>query len=135
MAEESKCNCLCFVEETMDVVSKKWALLVINTLGNHKVLRYNELMDELKGISPKSLADTLKTLCTQGLVQRKYMAEIPPKVQYSLTDDGKELWRAIEPLVQWALSRGGKTSHRCVTKYKNLKAHMLTKENEKECNS
>jgi DNA-binding HxlR family transcriptional regulator len=125
MVEERGCNCLCFVEETIDVISKKWSLLIINTLGNHKVLRYNELMDELKGISPKSLADTLKTLCEQGLVQRESIAEIPPRVQYSLTDDGEKLWKAIEPLVQWALTRERRSSRKCIYKYKNLKAHII----------
>ena len=84
MVEESVCNCLCFAEGTLDTISRKWTLLVINALGNHETLRYTELMSELEGISPKSLADTLAEMCKQGLVQREAVAEIPPRVQYYL---------------------------------------------------
>jgi len=62
MVKESDCNCLCFIEGTLDTISKKWSLLVINVLGNHQVLRYSELMEELKGISPKSLAARASSL-------------------------------------------------------------------------
>lgn len=132
MVKESVCNCLCFVEGTLDTVSKKWSLLVINALGNHQVLRYSELMEELKGISPKSLADTLADLCRQGLVRRESIAEIPPKVQYSLTKEGQQLRKAIEPLFQWALTRG-KGSRHCVPEYRGVKAHVIKKEKSEEC--
>ncbi|HET7283729.1 MAG TPA: winged helix-turn-helix transcriptional regulator [Nitrososphaeraceae archaeon] len=46
----------------IDIISKKWALLIINEIGNHKRIRYNNLMKELQGITPKTLADTLKEL-------------------------------------------------------------------------
>jgi len=126
MVEDSSCNCLCFVEGTLDTISKKWSLLVINALGNHQVLRYSELMNELKGISPKSLADTLAELCRQGLVRREPLAEIPPRVQYYLTKEGKQLRKAIDPLLQWALARA-KVSGKCFPGYKNVNAHLLKK--------
>ena len=124
MVQESTCNCLCFVEGTLDAISKKWALLVINALGNHQTLRYSELMSELEGISPKSLADTLAELCRQGLVRREPLAEIPPRVQYYLTRDGKQLRKAIDPLLQWALTRG-RLPGKCSSRYKNVTAHLL----------
>ena len=124
MEKESSCNCLCFVEGTLDAISKKWSLLVINALGNHETLRYTELMSELEGISPKSLADTLAELCKQGLVRRESLAEIPPRVQYYLTRDGKQLREAIDPLLQWALTKS-KLSGKCSPKYKNARAHLL----------
>jgi DNA-binding HxlR family transcriptional regulator len=124
MVEESACNCLCFVEGTLDTISKKWTLLIINALGNHETLRYTQLMSELEGISPKSLADTLAELCKQGLVQREAIAEIPPRVQYHLTKDGKQLRKAIRPLLQWALTKTN-ASGKCSPRYKNAKAHLL----------
>jgi len=135
MVEESVCNCLCFTEGTLDAISKKWTLLVINALGNHETLRYTELMSELEGISPKSLADTLAELCKQGLIQREALAEIPPRVQYYLTKDGKQLRKAIDPLLQWALTRA-KSSAKCSSRYKNAKAHLLktTDSQVKKCN-
>jgi len=126
MVEESTCNCLCFIEGTLDAISKKWALLVINALGNHQTLRYTELMSELEGISPKSLADTLAELCKQGLVRRESLAEIPPRVQYYLTRDGRQLREAIDPLLQWALTRA-EVPRKCSPRYKNVKAHLLKK--------
>jgi len=125
MVEESRCNCLCFAEGALDVISKKWSLLVINALGNHQVLRYNELMKELGGISPKSLADTLAQLCKEGLVLKEPFAEIPPRVQYSLTEGGKELRKAVKPLLQWALNRNNDPRNGCVPRYKQAKAHLL----------
>jgi DNA-binding HxlR family transcriptional regulator len=132
MVKESRCNCLCFVEGTIDTISKKWALLVINALGNHQVLRYSELMNELKGISPKSLADTLAQLHRQGLIRREPVAEIPPRVQYSLTRDGRQLRKAINPLFQWALTRGKKESRHCVTAYRTARAHILKGDSEEK---
>jgi len=126
MVEESTCNCLCFVEGTLDAISKKWTLLVINALGNHETLRYSELMSELKGISPKSLADTLAELRKQGLVRRESLAEIPPRVQYYLTKDGNQLREAIDPLLQWALTRA-RVPAKCSPRYKNVTAHLLKK--------
>jgi DNA-binding HxlR family transcriptional regulator len=126
MVEESTCNCLCFVEGTLDAISKKWTLLVINALGNHQTLRYSELMSELEGVSPKSLADTLGELCKQGLVRREQLAEIPPRVQYYLTKDGNQLRKAIDPLLQWALTRA-KVPGKCSPGYKNIRAHLLNK--------
>jgi len=136
MVEESTCNCLCFVEGTLDVISKKWTLLVINALGNHQTLRYSELMSELEGISPKSLADTLAELCKQGLVRREPLAEIPPRVQYYLTKEGKQLREAIDPLLRWALTRT-RVSDKCSPGYKNVRAHLLKKTDrqEKKCES
>ncbi len=124
MVQESTCNCLCFVKGTLDAISKKWTLLVINALGNHETLRYSELMSELEGISPKSLADTLAELCRQGLVRREPLAEMPPRVQYYLTRDGKQLRKAIDPLLQWALARA-EISGKCSPGYKNVRAHLL----------
>ncbi len=95
----------CPFEGLMGVVGKRWSLLLINSLGRHAKLRYGQLMDELKGVSPKSLADALKELTAQGLIERHPFNEIPPRVEYSLTADGTALRRAIIPLLRWAAER------------------------------
>jgi DNA-binding HxlR family transcriptional regulator len=105
MCEESDNYCICPLEGVFDTIAKKWALLIINTLGNHSRLRFNQIMQELGGVSPKTLTDTLKVLQQEGLIQRDSFAEIPPRVEYSLTDDGKELRVAIIPLLTWASRR------------------------------
>jgi len=96
--------CLCSIEGIMGILSKKWALLIISAIGNNRKLRYNELEKKLK-ISPKTLADRLKELERTGLIKRETFAEIPPRVEYSLTKEGIELRNAIMPLMKWASSR------------------------------
>lgn len=95
----------CPVTGLIDVISRKWALLTIAAIGNYGSLRYNSLLKELKGISPKTLADTLKALQKTGLIKRQSFNEIPPRVEYSLTEDGAKLREAVLPLLQWAASR------------------------------
>ncbi|MFB0514744.1 MAG: winged helix-turn-helix transcriptional regulator, partial [Candidatus Bathyarchaeia archaeon] len=91
MHEEGDHLCFCPLEGVIDVISKKWALLIVNALGNRGRLRFKGLMKELEGISPKTLSDTLKDLRAGGLIRRESFAEIPPRVEYSLTNDGVEL--------------------------------------------
>jgi len=114
MDEESGRMCLCPLEGVIDTISKKWALLIINVLGNYRRLRFNEIMLRLEGISPKTLTDTLRLLEGEGLVQREAFAEIPPRVEYSLTGNGDELLTAIRPLLQWAAKRDGYSADCCM---------------------
>jgi DNA-binding HxlR family transcriptional regulator len=105
--------CLCPLDGIIDVISKKWSLLIINEIGNHKRIRYNNLMKELQGITPKTLADILKELVKHGLVMREPFNEIPPRVDYTLTHEGEQLREAIIPILQWAISRKGTVVAHC----------------------
>lgn len=104
MPRESKLK-ECPVMGVIDVISKKWALLIVAVLGNYGRLRYGGLMEVLKGISPKTLADSLKSLEQAGIVGRESFNEIPPRVEYYLTEDGTRLRDSIVPLIKWALDR------------------------------
>lgn len=104
---------VCPARGIIDVISKKWAFLIINALGNYGKLRFNGLMGQLEGVSPKTLSDTLKILEKEGLVRKESFNEIPPRVEYSLTKDGKELRKAIMPLLQWAAERSEVTGEKC----------------------
>jgi DNA-binding HxlR family transcriptional regulator len=115
MEKDSSRICLCPLEGIITTISKKWAILVISILGHHKRLRFTDMMTILDGISPKSLTDLLKELQRTGLIQRESFSEIPPRVEYSLTDDGKQLCEAIVPLVQWAEKRDNLHSKRCTS--------------------
>lgn len=95
----------CPIQGVIDVISKKWALLIVAVVGSYGRLRYNGILQELKGISPKSLADTLKELEKLGLLRREAFNEIPPRVDYSLTEDGLKLREAIIPVLRWAAER------------------------------
>jgi DNA-binding HxlR family transcriptional regulator len=109
----SKAICLCPLEGVIDIISKKWALLIVNEIGNHGRIRYNGLMKEIAGISPKTLADTLKGLARYNLIRREAFNEIPPRVDYILTEDGEELRQSIIPLLKWALSKKGTIVAHC----------------------
>jgi DNA-binding HxlR family transcriptional regulator len=117
--------CLCPLEGVIDTISKKWALLAVNAVGNHGRLRFNQMMEELRGISPTTLTDTLKELQREGLVRRESFAEIPPRVEYSLTKDGIQLRRAILPLLQWASMRNDLSKRKCAPKYRGITAHRI----------
>ncbi len=101
--------CLCPLEGVMEIISKRWAILIIGAIGNHKTLRYTEVMEQLGSISPKSLSDRLKELGKSGLVERKAFAEIPPRVEYTLTPDGEDLRKAVIPLMDWVNRRNSET--------------------------
>lgn len=105
MKKNSNGICLCPVEGIVTIISKKWAIQVISALGHYDRLRFNDLMGTLDGVSPKSLSDLLKELQKEDLVRREAFPEIPPRVEYFLTDDGKQLCKAIIPLIQWVEKR------------------------------
>lgn len=105
--------CLCPLDGIIDIISKKWALLTINEIGNHTRIRYTDLMKELQSISPKTLADILKELKNNNLVKREAFNEIPPRVDYTLTQDGEKLREAIVPILRWAISKKGTVTAHC----------------------
>ena len=106
MCCENEEECLCPVEGIINIVSKKWAICIISHLGEKdEGYRFNELQRSLNGISPKSLSDRLKELTEEGLVNRDVEESVPPKVTYTLTDDGKELQEKLIPLIKWINQR------------------------------
>ncbi|MBO4995647.1 MAG: helix-turn-helix transcriptional regulator [Muribaculaceae bacterium] len=93
----------CPVRNIIARFSGKWSILVLCVLAENEATRFNEVAKAIPDISPKVLTDTLKNLESAGLVARKLYAEIPPKVEYSLTELGKSLMPHIENLVGWAI--------------------------------
>jgi len=125
MQNKNEAVCYCPLEGVIDVISKKWALLIINAIGNYGNLRFNRLIEELHGISPKTLADTLKKLQNEQLLKRESFAEIPPRVEYSLTEDGQGLREAVVPILKWAATRHGSKRKRCSAAYRKMSAHRI----------
>ena len=91
MTNERDDLCFCPLEGVMGVISKKWTLLIVNGIGTYGRLRFNRLVEEWHGINPKTLSNRLKELQTEGLIERESFAEIPPRVEYSLTKDVQNL--------------------------------------------
>lgn len=90
----------CAVERTLEVIGAKWTTLILRELlvGTR---RFGELKSALSGISPKTLADRLRTLESQGIVTRKVYPEVPPRVEYTLTERGQSLGVIIEAMARW----------------------------------
>ncbi len=90
----------CPVEITLGLISDKWKILIIRDLLNG-TKRFGELRKSLKNISQKVLTNNLKDMEKSGLVKRKVYAEVPPKVEYSLTETGLSLKPIIFSMVDW----------------------------------
>ncbi|KPH99979.1 transcriptional regulator, HxlR family [Actinobacteria bacterium OV450] len=86
--------------EIFSDVANKWALLIIEALGEH-TLRFGELRDEVQGISHKMLTQNLRMLERYGLVQRTVHPVVPPRVEYTLTEPGQALRVTIDGLCDW----------------------------------
>lgn len=93
----------CPVRNVISRFSGKWSMLVLCVLAENDTTRFNEISRAIPDISSKVLADTLRNLQSDGLISRKLYAEIPLKVEYSLTEMGKSLMPHIFNLVEWAL--------------------------------
>lgn len=92
----------CPLQKTLEAIGGKWKFLIIFNLKQQGVVRFGELGRLLPGISQKVLTSQLKELQASGFVHRKVYAEVPPKVEYSLTENGKSLYPVLDALATWA---------------------------------
>lgn len=92
----------CPIRNVLSRVGDKWSMLVLFTLENNNSQRFKELQRNIPDISQKMLTATLKTLEGDGLVSREAFPEIPPRVEYSLTEKGQSLIPLINNLISWA---------------------------------
>ena len=99
-------NDKCTVYRTVDIVSKKWVIVILLSLhkGNDETLRYSDLKNNLPDITPKILSSRLKELEKYGLISKRIDAtEFPVKCFYSLTESGKNFIKIIRNIKSWAL--------------------------------
>lgn len=107
---QSGCNgassvCYCPLTGVMDVISKKYAIQLISVIGTHESVRFSDLESHLSSASSSTLSDRLTELAEEGLVTRTQYNEIPPRVEYELSDEGRELREKLMPLLEWANQR------------------------------
>ena len=88
---------LCPVARTAEIISGKWTLLIIRDLATG-TKRFSQLERSLHGISPKTLSERLFSLEHEGIITRQTFAEVPPKVEYTLTEKGQDLVSLIETM-------------------------------------
>jgi DNA-binding HxlR family transcriptional regulator len=90
-----------FFGYTLSIINGKWKLLIIFYLSTNGTVRYNELQRMIGKITYRTLSSTLKEMENDGLIHRQEYPQIPPKVEYSLTEKGKTLWPIIQKMCQW----------------------------------
>jgi DNA-binding HxlR family transcriptional regulator len=94
---------VCGVDAAIDVVSGKWKALILWELYERGTRRFAELRRALPGVSEKMLAQHLRELEEDSLVRRTVYPEVPPRVEYTLTELGRSLNEALEPLCEWGM--------------------------------
>jgi len=92
----------CPIRNVLSRVGDKWSMLVLLILKEGEVMRFNQISHILGDISQKMLTTTLRSLEADGLVSRKMYPEIPPRVEYSLTERGHSLVPLLKQLAEWA---------------------------------
>ncbi len=93
---------ICPVRNVIARFGNKWALLIILLLSENEPIRYNNLGRKIPDISSRVLSNTLRTLEADGLISRILYHEVPPRVEYSLTETGRSLVPIILELTEWA---------------------------------
>lgn len=91
----------CPLEKTLEIVGGRWKVLIIRELVFKKIVRFGELHRSLVGISQRILTKELRQLEKQKIVRRKVYREIPPKVEYSLTQTGLTLAPVLKTMSEW----------------------------------
>lgn len=91
----------CSASPVLEWLGDKWALVVLLKLNESGVLRFNELFKLIPSISEKMLSGVLRSLEMDGLIHRKVYPEVPPRVEYDVSDFGKSLIPHLESLVKW----------------------------------
>jgi len=103
--EDSPCHCL--LSDVMGLLGRKYVMDVVCVVANHGTVRFGTIEDHLPGASTSTLSTRLDDLVEAGFLERERYAEIPPRVEYELTDEGDQLAERLRPLVEWVAEREG----------------------------
>lgn len=93
----------CPIRDVLSRLGDKWSMLVLITLNTNGTMRFSDIHKTIDDISQRMLTVTLRTLEADGLISRKVYPEVPPRVEYCLTELGETLMPHIEGLVNWAV--------------------------------
>ena len=94
---------ICPVATTVQIIGSKWKLLILRNLMQ-RPWRFNELRKDLDGISQKVLTDSLRSLESDGIVTRMVYPEVPPRVEYSLSELGETIRPILDAMAVWGAS-------------------------------
>ncbi|GFZ32588.1 transcriptional regulator [Clostridium zeae] len=95
---------ICPIEVAIDIIGSKWTFLILRDLLIDGTVRFGDLLRSLEGISPKTLSVRLRELEKAKIVHRIVYPEIPPRVEYKLTEKGKELEKVFIELKRWGIT-------------------------------
>jgi len=95
------CGKLCPIEETVNLIGHKWKVLILRNLHNSGTQRFSELSNEINGVSQKMLTQQLRQMEADGLIIRKVYPEVPPRVEYSLSELGESLKPVLDSMNVW----------------------------------
>jgi DNA-binding HxlR family transcriptional regulator len=93
----------CQVDKIWSVLGKAWALLILKKLSENEATRFNEIKKAMPEISNTVLSDRLRDLEEQGLITKKIYAQVPIRVEYSLTKQARDLGKILEGLDNWVI--------------------------------
>lgn len=99
--EKEESNAVCPLKYALNLVGGKWKLPIICILAREGSVRYNSLKRKLSGITNMMLSQSLKELEENGIVHREQYNEIPPRVEYSLTKEGRSILEPLDSLSEW----------------------------------
>lgn len=91
----------CYMEVTLRLIGGKWKVLILWNLGQSGVMRFNELCRLHPKLTPKMATQQLRELEEDGIVNRRMYHQVPPKVEYSLTEKGKSLMPILSQICNW----------------------------------
>ncbi len=91
----------CKAAPMLEWLGNKWALVVLVKISENEPMRFNELYRNIPSVSEKVLSQVLKQLTIDGIIQRELFPDVPPRVEYSVTDLGKTLLPHVEALIKW----------------------------------
>lgn len=97
------CRSTCPMEFTMNQIAGKWKLVILWHIYDKKIIRYGELKKSVNEITHKMLSNQLKALVESELVHREMYNQVPPKVEYSLTEKGESLVPILRQMYNWGL--------------------------------
>ena len=91
----------CKAAPMLEWIGNKWALVVLVKISENEPVRFNELYRNIPSVSEKVLSQVLKQLITDGIIERKLYPDVPPRVEYSVSDFGRTLLPHVEALINW----------------------------------
>lgn len=94
---------VCPIRDIISRISSKWTMLVLVTLHSNGTMRFNDIQKSIGEVSQRMLTVTLRSLEADGLIHRKVYPEVPPKVEYKLSERGESLMPLLQSLIDWAL--------------------------------